>query len=414
MIKRWIAGMLALVLAASLSLAAPVFAAEEDAKETTTQSQQEQTQNTQDTTGKEGEAENQDGLQIQATSAFLMDIASGDVLYEMNAQEQLPPASITKIMTMLLTMEAIDRGEIHYDDVVTVSKNAASMEGSRVYLSEGEEITVDELLKSIAVASGNDAAVAMAEYVGGTQEEFVEQMNKRAQELGMANTHFVNACGLDTDGHYSCAEDIAKMAAELMKHEDIYKYTTIWTDSIRDGTFDLANTNRLIHDYEGATGLKTGTTTKAKNCLCGTAKRDNVHLVAVVLGAETTELRFSQTEKLLDYGFDNFELLENLGTDQQLSDVKVLRGQQDTVKAAAQPGFSKMVPAGKSGEVKTEVTLAEDVQAPVEKGQKLGEMTFSLEGEELGKVDIVAQESVAKMNFGDAFQKLLGLFLRWE
>lgn len=246
--------------------------------------------------------------ELTSKSYILMDGQSGNVLLENNADEQLPPASITKIMTMLLAIEAIDSGKLKTTDIVSVSETAAIKEGSHVFLAPGEQISVDDLMKSIAVASGNDAAIAIAETLCGTQEKFVEQMNKRASELNMNNTKFINCNGLDTDGHVSCARDVAIMTFELLKHPKIFDYTTIWMDTLRNGTFQLANTNKLIRFYDGANGMKTGSTSKAGFCLSATAKRNGVQLIAVVMGAPSSKERFADASTLLNYGFQNYSL----------------------------------------------------------------------------------------------------------
>ena len=250
-------------------------------------------------------AEETAGLTVSAPSAVLMH-PSGRVLYEKNAHEPLPPASVTKVMTLLLIMEALDEGAIALDDMVTGSAHAASMGGSQIWLKEGEQLTVDEMIKCIVVASANDCAVAMAEHIAGSEEAFVERMNTRAQELGMENTHFVNCCGLDADGHLTTAYDIALMSAELIKHEKIFDYTLIWQDTIRDGAFTLTNTNRLIRSYDGMTGLKTGSTSVAGFCLAGTARRDGLDLIAVVMKADTSGARNADITAMLNYGFANF------------------------------------------------------------------------------------------------------------
>ena len=269
--------------------------------------------------------------EISAKSFILLDGEAGNVLLENNADESLPPASITKIMTMLLLMEAVDKGVVSLDDIVTVSETAALHEGSHVFLEIGEQITVSDLLKAIAVASGNDASVAVAELLCGTQAEFVNRMNERAKELGLNNTNFVNCNGLDADGHVSSARDIAIMTCELLKHNKILEYTTIWTDSLRNGTFNLANTNKLIRFYEGANGMKTGSTSKAGYCLSATALRDNMQLIAVVLGSATSKDRFADASTLLNYGFSNYSKINLINKGEVQGEVTVEKGTIDKI-----------------------------------------------------------------------------------
>ena len=245
-------------------------------------------------------------LSLNAPSALLMEYSTGEILYEKNAYEKKPMASVTKIMTLLLTMEEISAGRLSYDDIVTGSAHAKSYGGSTIFLDEGEKMTVKDIIKGIAVASGNDAAAAIAEHIAGSEPAFVNMMNKRAKELGMTNTNFVNSNGLDAYGHYSCAYDIALMSRELMSHNDIFQFTTIWTDTLRDGQFELSNTNKLIRFYEGATGLKTGSTDDALFCISATAKRDNMHLIAVIMAAPTSKLRQADASSLLNYGFSKY------------------------------------------------------------------------------------------------------------
>ncbi|MCH5187598.1 MAG: D-alanyl-D-alanine carboxypeptidase [Oscillospiraceae bacterium] len=344
--------------------------------------------------------------QYDAKSVLLMDSASGAVLYEDNAHEPLPPASVTKVMTMLLLMEAIDRGEVGYDTVVTASERARSMGGSTIFLDTGEQMTIDDLLKGIAVASGNDACVAVAEHLCGSVEAFVDRMNLRASELGMTNTHFVNCNGLDADGHVSSAMDIAIMSRELMKHTDIFKYTTIWMDSLRDGAFQLANTNKLIRFYDGATGLKTGSTNNALCCLSATAKRDGLHLIAVVMGSPTSQARFNAARSLLDYGFASFAAV-TLGTEGEIvRSEKVSKGTKPEVGLAPAESTSALLPKEQISKVETEVSVS-PLSAPIEKGQVIGEMRALLDGEEIARCDLLAADDVPRRGVFSYFRTLL-------
>ena len=346
-------------------------------------------------------------LEVAGKSALLMDITTGTVLYEKNAHERLPPASVTKIMTLLLIMEAIDGGDLDWEDTVTVSETAAAKGGSQVYLKVGETMSVRDMVKSIAVSSANDCACAMAELLAGSEGAFVEKMNRRAQELGMENTHFVNCTGLDDDpsakDHRTTAYDIALMSRELMLHHpDIQTYTTIWMDSVRGGSFGLSNTNKLIRFYQGATGLKTGYTSQAGHCLSATAQRGQMHLVAVVLGADSSAERFSACRTMLDYGFANFSLLSpQVGENR----VPVRLGQEKTVRAV--PGGDTNLLLEKRVKPQVKIELEESVPAPVSQGQALGTMTV-YEGENiLLQVPMVAEKSVLRLSFWDLFQMVL-------
>lgn len=346
--------------------------------------------------------------ETEAQSVILMEASTGEILYENNPHVSLPPASVTKIMTMLLTMEAIDRGDISYDTVVTASAHAKSMGGSTIFLDTGEEMTVEDLLKGIAVASGNDAAVAMAEHLAGSEPAFVEQMNQRAKELGMNDTNFVNCNGLDADGHYTSAYDIALMSRELLTHEDIFRFTTIWMDSLRDGKFTLSNTNKLIRFYDGANGLKTGSTSGAGCCISATAKRDGMQLIAVVMGAPNSTARFESAKKLLDYGFQNYSVYESQkGT----WDIPVEKGTKLTVRAGEREPFCQLVARGEAGQITAEPTYEESLKAPLAKGTQIGEVVYKLGDTELGRVPIVLEEDVNKISVKDAFFGLLTAYL---
>ena len=349
-------------------------------------------------------------LNVAGKSALLMDMTTGKVLYEKNAHEPLAPASVTKVMTMLLIMEAIDSGKIRWEDTVTTSETAAAKGGSQIYLKVGETMSVSDMVKSIAVSSANDCACAMAEHISGSESAFVEQMNQRAQELGMQDTHFVNCTGLDDDDtakeHLTSAYDIAIMSRELMKnHPDIQKFTTIWMDTVRQGAFGLSNTNKLVRFYPGATGLKTGFTSGAGYCLSATAQRDGLGLIAVVMGAETSQERFSACKSMLDYGFANFALVSPQMP--QESAVPVKLGVSSHVQAIPAGETELLVDKGQRDQVSTEVTLEESVAAPVSKGQRLGMLTVKVGDQVLSQIPLVAQEGVEKLTWGDVFLLLL-------
>ena len=347
-------------------------------------------------------------LPITSRAALLMEKSTGQILYARNEHEQLEPASVTKVMTLLLTMEAIDSGTIHYDDVVTVSADAAGMGGSQVFLAEGEQITVEELLKAVCVASGNDAAVALAEKVAGVHELFVEQMNRRAAELGMEDTHFVNCTGLTAEGHVTSAHDIALMSRELiLHHPDIRRFTTIWMDTIRNGAFQLANTNKLIRFYDGATGLKTGYTASAGYCISATAERDGMELIAVIMKAPDKDARTKDAKALLNYGFSTYALV-SAAPQEPLTPVPVAMGAADAVQPIAETeNASVLVERSKAGGLTQTVTLEPQVTAPVAAGQRLGELSV-LDGDTvLATVPLVAQEAVARRSWGQVFTQLL-------
>lgn len=345
-------------------------------------------------------------LPVQAKATLLMEKETGQVLFAQNEHEKLEPASVTKIMTLLLAMEAIERGELHYEDVVTVSANAASMGGSQVYLSEGEQITVEELLKAVCVASGNDAAVALAEEVSGVTELFVQQMNNRAKELGMADTCFLNPTGLPAEGHVTSAYDIALMSRELiLKHPDLRRFTTIWMDTIRNGSFSLSNTNKLIRFYDGATGLKTGSTDAAGYCISATAERGGMELIAVVLGGETSQQRFEDAKTLLNYGFSAYALADV--TPAEIPSVPVKLGRNASVEAMPE-GCKLLVGKGQAGSLSQTITLQEDLAAPVEKGQTVGTLTVRCGDATLAELPLTASQPVERMTWGDLFLRLLG------
>ena len=349
-------------------------------------------------------------LDVQGKSALLMDAATGTVLFEKNAHEALAPASVTKIMTMLLIMEAIDSGSIGYDDMVTASESAAAKGGSQVYLKAGEQMAVSEMLKSIAVSSANDCACAMAEHLSGSEGAFVDRMNQRARELGMEDTHFVNCTGLDDSPeaarHRTSAYDIALMSRELLtRHPDIKKYTTIWMDTIRNGAFGLSNTNKLIRFYPGATGLKTGFTSGAGYCLSATAQREGMELIAVTMGAESAKIRNAACKQLLDYGFANYALVSPGMED--VPGVPVVLGREKTVPLTLGENRQLLVPKAKKAGLTQSVTLEESTDAPVEQGMILGKLTVKSGEEILLEIPLVAEKPVEKLTFSDLYVMVL-------
>ena len=349
-------------------------------------------------------------MDVNAKSALLMDAATGTVLFEKNAHEALAPASVTKIMTMLLIMEAIDSGSIGYDDMVTASESAAAKGGSQVYLKAGEQMAVSEMLKSIAVSSANDCACAMAEHLSGSEGAFVDRMNERARELGMEDTHFVNCTGLDDSPeaaqHRTSAYDIALMSRELLtRHPDIKKYTTIWMDTIRNGAFGLSNTNKLIRFYPGATGLKTGFTSGAGYCLSATAQREGMELIAVTMGCESAKIRNAACKQLLDYGFANYALVSPDLED--VPSVPVVLGKEKDVSLELSGARQLLIPKAKKAGITQSVSLEESVNAPVEKGAVLGTLTVKSGGETLLEIPLSAAKAVEKLTIGDVFLMVL-------
>ena len=332
-------------------------------------------------------------LEIPAPSAILIEAGSGKVLYEKDADTKRPPASVTKVMTMLLVMEAIDSEQISMDDMVRCSEHAASMGGSQVYLEPNEEMSVHDMLKAVAVASGNDAAVALSEFVAGSSEGFVELMNKRAKELGMENTTFINCNGLDAEGHLTTARDISIMSRELLKHPKILEFTSMWMDSLRGGEFGLVNTNKLIRFYDGANGLKTGSTGNAKYCLSASAKRDDMQLIAVVMGADTSKERFASATKLLDYGFANY------------------KGKTPVLESCVDPEFNLLVEKSRVSEIEKRITVPDEISAPVKDGEKIGEVEFLLDGNVLAKADILSKNNIERINLIDALSRIVTAFL---
>ena len=350
------------------------------------------------------------GPETAGKSAVLLDAATGTVLYEKNAHEKLPPASVTKVMTMLLIMEAIDSGCIGWNDTVTASEAAAAKGGSQIFLKAGETMSVTDLLKSIAVSSANDAACAMAEHIAGSEAAFVEKMNEKAAALGMNDTHFVNCTGLDDEPeaaqHLTSAYDIALMSRQLLvNHPKIREFTTIWMDTVRDGSFGLANTNKLVRFYQGATGLKTGFTQKAGYCLSASAQRDGLELIAVVMGAETSQDRFDACKQLLDYGFASYALVTpQLEGEHQ---VPVKLGAESFARAVPAEDVTLLIDKAQKSSVTTEVVLEEGVTAPVSQGQKLGTLTVKAGDRVLAQVNMVAAEPVQRLSWGQLFLRLL-------
>ncbi|MCB6501316.1 D-alanyl-D-alanine carboxypeptidase [Colidextribacter sp. 210702-DFI.3.9] len=346
-------------------------------------------------------------LPLSSASALLMEKETGTVLLQQNAHQKLEPASVTKVMTLLLVMEAVDSGRLSLDESVPVSAHAAGMGGSQVYLKEGERLSVSDLIKCVAVVSGNDCAVALAERLSGSESAFVDQMNQKAQALGMEDTHFVNCTGLPAPGHLTSAYDIALMSRQLLLHHpDIRQYTTIWTDSIRNGAFGLTNTNRLIRFYDGATGLKTGFTASAQYCMSAAAQRNGMELIAVVMKAPTTAQRFQDASCLLDYGFANYALLTPQ-PESPLAPIDVLLGQSKTVQPQLQRECRLLVEKAQADQITTRVDLARDVQAPVDPGQTLGQFQVYV-GEQLrDTVPIVAAQGVERLSVPGLFSQLL-------
>ncbi len=375
---------LALTLALLLTLTVPVFAVE-------------------------NKEETGNGMKLDCTSAILMDATTGRVLFEQNADAALPPASVTKVMTLLLVMEAIDAGRVSLTDTVTVSAKAAGMGGSQVFLKEGEGMSVEEMLKCVIIASANDCAVALAEHVAGSEESFVSAMNARAAELGMENTHFENTNGLDdtVQNHVTSARDIAIMSRALIRYPKILEYSGTWMDSIRDGAFGLTNTNRLVRFYPGCTGLKTGSTAKAGFCVSATAERDGLSLVCVIMGAKTRDIRNAAAASLLDYGFASFTTYRADGGERTLA----LTGGKTREINVRYEAFACTVPKGKQGSVTCKLELPDSLAAPIKEGDCVGKVIYTLEGNEIGCVDVIATESAEKIGFGALFRMLLYRFL---
>ena len=352
-----------------------------------------------------------DLFNLKSKSAILMDVATGDILLESNSQEKRPIASITKIMSMILIMEAIQNGKLAFDDMVQVSEYSYGFGGSQAYLAPGEEFTVHEMMKAVAIHSANDATVALAEKVAGSEETFVAMMNEKAEELGLTDTHFRDCSGLTAEGHYSTAYDVAVMSREVVKnYPKILEYTKIWHDTFRDGTFSLDNTNKLIRHYSGTIGLKTGYISDAGHCLSAVVKRENLSLISVVLGAPDSNTRFAESRKLLDYGFANFEttVLEEKNTEMGIIEVK--KGLTTSVKALLADNVNVLLKKGTKQKIERHVNMEPFLIAPIEAGQKIGEVIYKLEEKEIAKVDIVAEESIEKASFIKLFFRMV---LEW-
>lgn len=350
-------------------------------------------------------------LSLNVGSAVLIEQNSGQVLYNQNMHEKLRPASVTKVMTILLIMEAIDSGKLSYTDKIPCSEKAAGMGGSQIWLDVREELTVDEMLKAICVVSANDCTVAMAEYLAGSEEAFVNQMNAKAKELGMNDTSFKNCHGIDEDGHVTSAYDIALMSRELLtKHPSITKYTTIYMDSLRDGKSSLVNTNKLVRNYKGATGLKTGSTSVALYNLSASATRNDLSLIAVIMKAPTSPIRFAESQKLLDYGFNNFEYKKLANKNDLIKEISVDKGIENSVNAILENDSGVLIQKGQNKDIVQSVQLTDSINAPVYAGQVLGNVTYSLNGNEIGKVNIVAEKSVGK---NTAFNMIEHVFFNW-
>lgn len=351
---------------------------------------------------------------LSAKSAILMEASTGTVLMEHNPDEKLSPASITKVMTILLTFEALDTGKIALEDKVTASRNASSKGGSQIWLKEGEVMTVHELLKATVIASANDACTALGEYIAGDEISFVSLMNERAKELGMNNTSFENCSGLDdtVTNHYSTARDVAIMSCELMKHKKVKEYTTIWMDSLRDGDTQLVNTNKLIRYYDGATGLKTGTTSKAGYCVSATAERDGMELVAVVLGSNNSSERFEDAKKMLNWGFANYAVFQPEIDQSLITEVNVLYGEQEVIKPVTEKPGSILVERNMKDKIEQRVDMCVDVEAPVEKNQTLGKVYFEIDGEKIGECAILNPERVERRGLWFVFTILWSSFTK--
>lgn len=377
----------------------------------------EDTKDAQETAPQQGESDSKEGPKVSAPSAILMEASTGDIIYEKDADTQRPPASVTKVMTMLLIFDALADGKIKLDDQVTTSEFAASMGGSQVFLEPGETQTVDTMLKCISVASANDACVAMAEYISGNEDEFVKQMNERAKGLGMKNTHFVNCNGLDTDGHVTTARDIALMSRELItKYPQIHDYCNIWMENIthttKKGTteFGLTNTNKLMRQYEYATGLKTGSTGLAKFCVSATAKKNDIELIAVIMAAEDSKARFKDATALLNYGFGKCQLYKD-DKPENLKNIEVKGGVKEAVPCKYAKTFRYLDTSGANLKgIKKKLQVKKSLNAPVKKGDIAGKLVYELDGKEIGKVDVIVSESVEKAGFIDYLKKVMTKF----
>lgn len=354
-----------------------------------------------------------ENLDLESESCILIEQTSGKILYEKNSHEKLRPASVTKVMTILLIMEALDSGRISLTDKVPCSENASKMGGSQIWLDVREELTVDEMLKAICVVSANDCTVAMAEFLAGSTEAFVEKMNTRAKELGMNDTCFKNCHGLDEDGHVTSSYDISLMSKELLQnHPTITKYTTIWMDTLRDGKSNLTNTNKLIRNYKGATGLKTGSTGLALFNLSASATRENLSLIAVIMRAPSTKVRFEEAQKLLDYGFNNYSYVQFAQKGTTLKNINVSKGTLSSVEVIYEGDSGCLLQKGKSKNIEQTISIPDCINAPINKGQKLGEIIYTLDGEAVGSTNLVANEDIKKINISNMFELLFFTWLR--
>ncbi|MCI8641296.1 MAG: D-alanyl-D-alanine carboxypeptidase [Clostridia bacterium] len=354
------------------------------------------------------EIENNNALNLESGSAILMEQSTGQILYSHNIHEQLRPASVTKIMSILLIMEQIDNGYLSYSDSVSCSETARSMGGSQIWLDPRETLTVDEMLKAICVVSANDCVVAMAEHIAGSEEAFVQMMNDKAKELGMNDTCFKNCHGIDEDGHVTSSYDIALMSRELLdKHSDITKYTTIWMDSLRSGKSQLVNTNKLIRTYKGITGLKTGSTSLALYNLSASATRNDLSLIAVIMKAPSTKVRFSEAQKLLDYGFNKFSFKSFGNKDDVIQNVSVNKGVKSTVDAILESNAGTLIEKGKESQISQSIEINKNIEAPISKGDKIGQVTFTLDGQELSSVNLVASKDIDKINLFTMSKKVI-------
>ena len=391
--KKWMAVLMAFALATASLVIPPVTAA---AAETTN-----------------GAAVAEGSLDVRAKSAVLMDVATGTVLYEQNAHEELPPASVTKVMTMLLALEAVERGQFSLEDTVTISERAASMGGSQMYMEPGESHTVEELFMGASICSANDACVALAETTKGTEELFVEAMNARAKELGMEHSHFVNTNGLPAEDHYSCAYDIAVMSRELLKHPKPREWFSTWQAEISVGLpgkekpFGLTNTNKMIKTYPGANGVKTGFTQDAGYCLSASATREDLTLIAVVMGAESSKIRFSEASRLLDYGFANYEAVKLADQEQMMGSVIVEKGSPQMVGAVTREAVVVLSPKGQKEGITSETSFVEDLKAPLSREDVVGELKVYREGTVIGTYPLYAQEAVERIGLGELYLRLI-------
>ncbi|NLW40230.1 MAG: D-alanyl-D-alanine carboxypeptidase [Tissierellia bacterium] len=352
----------------------------------------------------------EDKLDIQAKSAILMDYNTGEILYEKNPHDKVPPASISKIMTLLLAMEALESGKIKLSDNVRISAHAAGMGGSQLWLEEGESQTVENLLKAITIRSANDASVALAEYIAGSEELFVRMMNDKAKALGMKNTNFMNASGLPNEEQYVSAYDVALMSKELLKHDEIHKWLTVYMDELlvgkkKDKVQSLVNTNRLIKDYEGATGIKTGSTSKAGYCLAASAKRGNLQLIAVVMGCETSKIRFDEAMRLLDYGFANYDSITIGRKGDILGKVQVHKGSISSIEVILERDSFILISKGDKANISKEIVLPEYIEGPVEKGQEIGHLIIRVDGSLVDRINLVSKTRVEKAGFKEMFKK---------